>query len=230
MRLDLLSSLNAERAKRRGAVIVTDLTGGSQRLVREQEADADVLLRALRINLRGGKSGTYEHEGKKLFIEVHRPPLRIVVIGAVHVSQALAPMAKLLGYDIAIVDPRGAFATRARFPDVNVIADWPDNALPKLGLDGWTAFAALTHDPKIDNPALKLALEAGCFYVGALGSKKTHARRVEALKQMGVGDAKIADIHAPIGLNIGATSPQEIALAILSEITQSLRLGREAVT
>lgn len=230
MRLDLLSSLNVERAKRRGAVIVTDLSDGSQRLVREQEAEGDALLRALKINLRGGKSGTYEHEGKKLFVEVHRPPLRIVVIGAVHVSQALAPMAKLLGYHIAIVDPRGAFATPARFPDVNVIADWPDNALPKLGLDGWTAFAALTHDPKIDNPALKLALDAGCFYIGALGSKKTHARRVEALKQMGISDAEIAEIHAPIGLNIGATSPQEIALAILSQITQSLRMGREAVT
>lgn len=227
MRLDLLTSLNAERAKRRGAVIVTDLADGSQRLLREQEADGDATLRALNVKLRGGKSGTYEHEGKKLFVEMHQPPLRIVVIGAVHVSQALAPMAKLLGYDVTIVDPRGAFATPARFPDVKVIADWPDNALPKLGLDSWTAFAALTHDPKIDNPALKLALEAGCFYVGALGSRKTHARRVDALKQMGVSDAGIAAIHAPIGLNIGATSPQEIALAILSEITQSLRRGRE---
>jgi xanthine dehydrogenase accessory factor len=228
MRLDLLTALNAERAQRRGAVIVTDLDSGEQRLLRERETGADPLLKTLNIRLRGSKSGIHEHEGKRFFIEVHQPPLRIVVIGAVHVSQALSPMAKLLGYDFVIIDPRGAFATPARFPDVTLIADWPDKVLPTLGLDAWTAFAAITHDPKIDNPALKLALEAGCFYVGALGSKKTHARRVEAMKQLGVSEARIADIHAPIGLDIGALTPPEIALAILSEITLRLRRGEEA--
>jgi xanthine dehydrogenase accessory factor len=229
MRLDLLAALNAERAARRGAVVITELESGGQRLVRENETGSDALLKSLKVKLRGSKSGIHEHEGKRYFIEVHQPPLRIVVIGAVHVSQALSPMAKLLDYDLVIIDPRGAFATPARFPDVTLIADWPDNALPGLGLDPWTAFAAITHDPKIDNPALKLALEAGCFYVGALGSKKTHVRRMEALRQLGVSEAKIAEIHAPIGLNIGALTPPEIALAILAEITLRLRRGQEAM-
>jgi xanthine dehydrogenase accessory factor len=209
-------------------VVVTDLENGAQRLLRENETGLDALLNSLKVNLRGSKSGIFEHEGKRFFIEVHQPPLRIVVIGAVHVSQAMSPMAKLLGYDLVIIDPRGAFATPARFPDVTLIADWPDKVLPALGLDPWTAFVAVTHDPKIDNPALKLALEAGCFYVGALGSKKTHARRVEALKQLGASGTKIADIHAPIGLDIGALTPPEIALAILAEITLRLRRGQEA--
>lgn len=228
MRLDLLAALNAERAARRGAVVITELESGGQRLFCENETSTDALLRSLNVKLRGSKSGIHEHEGKRYFIEVHQPPLRIVVTGAVHVSQALSPMAKLLGYDLVIIDPRGAFATPARFPDVKLIADWPDKVLPALGLDAWTAFIAITHDPKIDNPALKLALEAGCFYVGALGSKKTHARRVEALKQLGVSETKIADIHAPIGLDIGALTPPEIALAILAEITLRLRRGQEA--
>lgn len=228
MRLDFLSALNAERAARRGVVLVTDLDSGEQRLLREGEADSDALLRALKIRLRGSKSAIHEHEGKRYFIEVHQPPLRIVVIGAVHVSQALSPMATLLGYDLIIIDPRGAFATPARFPDVRLIVDWPDTVLPTLGLDPWTAFVAITHDPKIDNPALKLALEAGCFYVGALGSRKTHARRIEAMTAMGVSDTQIASIHAPIGLDIGALTPPEIALAILAEITLRLRRGQEA--
>ncbi len=227
MRLDLLAALNAERAARRGAVIVTDLDGGLQRLLRESEVAGDAQLKSLKIKLRGSKSGVYELAGKKLFVQIHQPPLRIVVTGAVHVSQALAPMAKLPGYDIVIIDPRGSFATPARFPDVTLIAEWPDDALPKLGLDTWTAFVAVTHDPKIDNPALKAALDAGCFYVGALGSKKTHARRVDALKQLGVSEQVIERIHAPIGLDIGALTPPEIALAILAEITLRLRRGQE---
>ena len=137
-------------------------------------------------------------------------------------------MARLLGYDVTIVDPRTAFATPERFPDVSLLAEWPDEALPKLKLDHWTAFVALTHDPKIDDPALEAALAAGCFYVGALGSKKTHGRRIESLKKRGVSEESIARIHAPIGLAIGAASPAEIALAILAEITLRLRRGPEA--
>ena len=151
----------------------------------------------------------------------------MVIIGAVHVSQALAPMARLLAYDVIIVDPRTAFATPERFPDVPLLAEWPDQALLKIGLDHWTAFVALTHDPKIDEPALEAALKAGCFYVGALGSKKTHARRVEHLRARGLADETIARIHAPIGLLIGAASPAEIAVAILAEITLRLRRGPE---
>jgi xanthine dehydrogenase accessory factor len=158
---------------------------------------------------------------------VHVPPPRLVVTGAVHISQALAPIAKILGYDVVIVDPRTAFATPERFPDVTVIAEWPDKALPPLAIDGYTAFVALTHDPKIDDPGLLHALSRDCFYVGALGSRKTHARRVERLKAQGLSEAVIARIHAPIGLAIGAVSPPEIAVAIMAEITARLRLPAE---
>jgi xanthine dehydrogenase accessory factor len=155
------------------------------------------------------------------------PPPRLVAIGAVHISQALAPMAKMLGYDVTIVDPRTAFATQERFPDVTVIAEWPDVALPPLGVDHYTAFVALTHDPKVDDPALSHALARDCFYIGALGSRKTHGRRLERLKGQGITDASLARIHAPIGLDIGAVSPSEIALAIMGQITQRLRKGPE---
>jgi xanthine dehydrogenase accessory factor len=155
------------------------------------------------------------------------PPPRLVITGAVHVSQALAPIAKLLGYDVTIVDPRTAFASIERFPEVKVIAEWPDIALPPLGIDRYTAFAALTHDPKIDDPALTHALARDCFYIGALGSKKTHARRLDRLKAQGLSDAELARIHAPIGLQIGAVSPPEIALAIMGEITERLRRSPE---
>jgi len=166
-------------------------------------------------------------EDGRTFLTVHVPPPRFVVIGAVHISQALAPMAKLAGYDVVIVDPRTAFTTPERFPDVKLIAEWPDTALPPLNIDGYTAFVALTHDPKIDDPALTHALARDCFYVGALGSRKTHARRVERLKAQGIGEEAIARIHAPIGLSIGAVSPPEIAVAILGQITAQLRLPAE---
>jgi xanthine dehydrogenase accessory factor len=163
----------------------------------------------------------------RVFLTVHVPPPRLVITGAVHISQALAPLARLLGYDVTIVDPRTAFASPERFPDVKLIAQWPDEALPPLGIDRYTAFVALTHDPKIDDPALLHALSRDCFYIGALGSKKTHARRVERLKAQGIEDAAIARIHAPIGLAIGAVSPAEIAVAIMGEITATLRLDKE---
>ena len=163
----------------------------------------------------------------KVFLTVHVPPSRLVITGAVHISQALAPIAQILGYDVTIVDPRTAFASIERFPDVKVIAEWPDVALPPLGIDHYTAFVALTHDPKIDDPALTHALARGCFYIGALGSKKTHARRLERLKAQGLSDAALARIHAPIGLDIGAVSPPEIAVAIMGEITARLRQSAE---
>ena len=228
MRLDLIAALNTERAARRAAVVVTELVSGAQRLVRERDFGADALAAILQSQIRSGKSGIVEAEGGRYFLELHLPPPRMVITGAVHVSQALAPMAKMLAYDVAIVDPRTAFATPERFPDIRLLAEWPDQALPKIGLDHWTAFVALTHDPKIDEPAIEAALKAGCFYVGALGSKKTHARRVEHLRARGLGDDLIARIHAPIGVSIGAASPAEIAVAILAEITLRLRRGAEA--
>ena len=222
MRLDILKALNDERAARRAAVVVTDVASGDQRFVKKADIAADPLRETLEKAFRMGTSGMVETPQGKVFLTVHVPPPPIVAIGAVHISQALAPMAKLLGYDVVIVDPRTAFATQERFPDVQVIAEWPDTALPPLNVDGYTAFVALTHDPKIDDPALTHALARDCFYIGALGSRKTHARRVDRLKQQGISDANVARIHAPIGLDIGAVSPAEIAVAIMGQITERL--------
>ncbi|MPZ39527.1 MAG: XdhC family protein [Rhizobiales bacterium] len=227
MKLDILKALNAERNARRAAVVVTDQATGDQRLVKAADAAKDPLKDLIEKHIRSGKSGMEETPQGKVFLTVHVPAPRIVITGAVHISQALAPIAKILGYDVTIVDPRTAFATQERFPDVKVIAEWPDVALPPLGVDRYTAFIALTHDPKIDDPALTHALSRDCFYVGALGSKKTHARRVERLKGQGLSEADLGRIHAPIGLSIGAVSPAEIAVAIMGQITSSLRLTPE---
>src|SRR5277367_5483402 len=217
MRLDILRSLNAERAARRAAIVVTDVATGAQRFVAAADVAGDPLREVLEAHLRSGKSGMEETAQGRVFLTVHVPSARLVVIGAVHISQALAPIAQLLGYDVTIVDPRTAFASPERFPDVKVIAEWPDQALPPLGIDRYTAFVALTHDPKIDDPALLHALSRDCFYIGALGSRKTHARRVDRLKQQGLSDADTARIHAPIGLDIGAVSPAEIAVSIIAQ-------------
>jgi xanthine dehydrogenase accessory factor len=208
-------------------VVVTDVASGEQRLVKAADVARDPLKDLIEKHIRSGKSGMEEAPQGKVFLNVHVPAPRIVVTGAVHISQALAPIAKLLGYDVTIVDPRTAFASQERFPEVKVIAEWPDVALPPLGVDRYTAFVALTHDPKIDDPALTHALKRDCFYIGALGSKKTHARRVERLKGEGLTDADLARIHAPIGLAIGAVSPAEIAVSIMGEITARLRLSSE---
>jgi xanthine dehydrogenase accessory factor len=225
MKLDILKSLNAERAARRAAIVVTDVATGAQRFVAGADVAADPLHEVLEAHLRSGKSGMEETPQGRVFLTVHVPPPRLVITGAVHISQALAPVARLLGYDVTIVDPRTAFASPERFPDVKLIAQWPDEALPPLGIDRYTAFVALTHDPKIDDPALLHALARDCFYIGALGSKKTHARRVDRLKAQGISEAAIARIHAPIGLAIGAVSPPEIAVAIMGDVTAMLRLG-----
>jgi xanthine dehydrogenase accessory factor len=227
MRLDILHSLNTERAARGAAVVVTDIATGAQRFVAAAAVVDDPLRDVLEARLRSGKSGMEETAQGRVFLTVYVPPARLVITGAVHISQALAPLARMLGYDVTIVDPRTAFASPERFPYVEVIAAWPDVALPPLGVDRYTAFVALTHDPKIDDPALLHALGRDCFYIGALGSKKTHARRLDRLKAQGVTDAALARIHAPIGLAIGAVSPPEIAVSIMAEITASLRLAAE---
>jgi xanthine dehydrogenase accessory factor len=227
VRLDLLSALNSERAARRAVILVTDVATGAERLVKAADIGRDPLKDVLEKHLRMGKSGMAETPQGRVFLTVHVPPPRLVITGAVHISQALAPIAKLVGYDVTIVDPRTAFASIERFPDVKVIAEWPDTALPPLGIDHYTAFVALTHDPKIDDPALTHALARDCFYIGALGSKKTHARRLERLSAQGIAEGKLTRIHAPIGLPIGAVSPSEIAVAIIGEITARLRLPAE---
>jgi xanthine dehydrogenase accessory factor len=227
VKIEILKALNTERAARRAAVVVTHQESGEQRLVTQDKIAADPLRDLLEAHLRSGKSGMEETADGKVFLTVHVPPTKLIAIGAVHISQALAPIAALLGYDVTIVDPRTAFASPERFPGVKVIAEWPDTALPPLGVDRYTAFVALTHDPKVDDPALLHALERECFYIGALGSRKTHGRRLERLKEQGASDERLARIHAPIGLPIGAISPPEIAVAIMGEITSRLRLTPE---
>ena len=227
MQLGILRTLNAERAARRPVVVVTDLESGAQRLVKAADVARDALKEPIEKRIRSGRSGAEETAQGKVFLTVHVPPPRLVITGAVHISQALAPIGRLLGYDVTIVDPRTAFASIERFPDVKVIAEWPEVALPPLGIDRYTAFVALTHDPKIDDPALTHALARDCFYIGALGSRKTHGRRIERLKAQGLSDAVLARIHAPIGLEIGAVSPPEIAVAIMGEITARLRQSAE---
>ncbi len=234
MDLALLQSLNAARAAREAAILVTDAASGAVRLVVEKNGYADDPLAAeLMLRFRSGKSGTVlTPEGAPVFLTVHLPPPRLIVIGAVHISQALAPMAKIAGFDMTIVDPRTAFATPERFPHVALVAEWPEVALPRLGLDAFTGLAALTHDPRIDDYALAAALHAGCFYVGALGSRNTHAKRLERLSTLDFDNDALGRIHAPIGLAIGAQSPAEIAVSILAEVIGALRhrgvAGKEA--
>jgi xanthine dehydrogenase accessory factor len=226
MKLDILTALNAERAARRAVIVVTDVTSGDQRLVKATDIAKDPLRAALAEGLRTGKSHMAETPAGRVFLTVYVPAPQLVITGAVHISQALAPMGKMLGYDVTIVDPRTAFASPERFPDVKVIAEWPDTALPPLNVDRYTAFVALTHDPKIDDPALLHALSRDCFYIGALGSWKTHARRIERLKEQ--TNADLSRIHAPIGLDIGAVSPAEIAVAIMAQITERLHEESDA--
>jgi xanthine dehydrogenase accessory factor len=218
-----LKVLNAERRARRAAVLVTDLGDGRDRVVREGDAVAGELGVAIAKAFRTGNSGSVDAEGRSFFLNVHLPRPRFVVIGAVHISQVLAPMARIAGYPVEIIDPRTAFATSDRFPDVVLHAEWPEDVLQRQPLDSYTALAAVTHDPKIDDFALKAALDADCFYVGALGSRKTHAKRVERLLAMGASADQIARVHAPIGLDIGAASPAEIAVGILAQTIHAFR-------
>jgi xanthine dehydrogenase accessory factor len=229
MQLEALTKLNAARRSRRAAMVVTDLAGDRVQVILEGEAVSGLLGEEIAKVFRSGKAGTVEVEGRSLFLNVHLPPPRIVVIGAVHISQALARLAPVAGYDLTIIDPRTAFATEERFEGVELIADWPEDVLKDHPLDAYTALAAVTHDPKIDDFPLSEALRVGCFYVGALGSRKTHAKRVERLKEMGRTDNEIGRIAAPIGLDIGAASPAEIALATLAQIVQAFR-RRDLVT
>ncbi|CDZ33926.1 XdhC family protein [Neorhizobium galegae] len=229
MQLEVLTKLNAARRSRRAAVVVTNLANDQVQVILEGERVSGLLGEETAKAFRSGKAGTVEVEGRSLFLNVHLPPPRIVVIGAVHISQALARLAPVAGYDLTIIDPRTAFATEERFEGVELIADWPEDVLKDHPLDAYTALAAVTHDPKIDDFPLSEALRVGCFYVGALGSRKTHAKRVERLKEMGRTDNEIGRIAAPIGLDIGAASPAEIALATLAQIVQAFR-RRDLVT
>lgn len=219
----LLRKLNRERAARRAVIHLTDLGDGRDRVICEGDPVAGPLGAAVGDAFRSGRSGVVEAEERKFFLNVHLPPARIVAIGAVHISQALAQMARVAGFDITIIDPRTAFATAERFAGIDLVADWPEDVLKARPLDAYTALVAVTHDPRIDDFPLSQALSSGCFYVGALGSRKTHAKRVERLTALGHGEAQIASISAPIGLDIGAASPAEIAVAVLADIIAHLR-------
>lgn len=227
MDINLLQRLNADRAARRAAILVTEVETGAQRLVRQgDDLATDPLGEELRKRFRTGKSGMAEDaSGKALFLTVSVPPPRLVIIGAVHISQALVPMAEIAGFDVTVIDPRTAFATVDRFPEKILKAEWPQDALKETPLDSYTALVAVTHDPKIDDFPIKAALEAGCFYIGALGSRKTHGKRLDRLKEAGLDDKALARIQAPIGLDIGAASPAEIAVAVLGAAIAALRKG-----
>ncbi len=207
----MLAELVAARAQREPVAYEVNVETGHRALRRNAYAE----------RLRMDRSG-FEEDGQT-FVAVHNPPLRLIVVGAVHIAQALVPMARIAGYDPAIIDPREAFASDARFPGETILTDWPDEAVSKLGLDTRTALVLLTHDPKLDDPALQAGLAANVFYIGALGSKRTHAKRVDRMKQAGFTDDQISRIHGPIGLDIGAADPSEIAVAILAQMTAVLR-------
>ena len=218
-----LRKLNEARRDRKAAILLTDLTGGSARLIMKGDAVDDELGEAVDKAFLTGKSTALEIEGRRLFLNVHVPSPQMVIIGAVHISQALAPMAAMSGFDVRVIDPRTAFATPERFEGVDLTADWPEDALRDRPIDAFTALVAVTHDPKIDDWPLIDALKTGAFYVGALGSRKTHAKRVERLSEAGLGEDEIGRIAAPIGLDIGAQSPEEIAVAILAQVIAALR-------
>ncbi len=232
MKRHTLDELLRARSEKQPVALVCDLKTGLQSLVYPEVIQGDLgiaepMLSDVRAMLRTDRSGTLETPGgDPMFVRSFNPPLRLVLVGAVHISQALAPMAAMAGYGVTVVDPRSAFNTDARFPDVATRDDWPDEALEELAPDSRTAVVTLTHDPKIDDPALEVALRSEAFYIGCLGSKKTHGARLERMDQAGLGEAARARIHGPVGLDIGAKSPAEIAVAILAEITAA-RHGRD---
>jgi xanthine dehydrogenase accessory factor len=229
MRRELLDALLADAAAKRPVVLVTDLGSGEARLIHpdaDEGVEAD-LVAAARQAVRRDLPARLERGGAALFLRPFNPPVRVVVVGAVHLAQPLVRMVALAGYDLAVVDPRRAFATAARFEGVPLLAEWPDDAFPRLRLDRRTAVVAMTHDPKIDDPALAAALRSEAFYVGALGSKKTHAARLERLRAMGFGEADLARVHGPVGLPLGAVSPGEIAVSILAQLVGQLRRPTE---
>ena len=202
---------------------VTNLTSGKRGYVTPMDATGDLALSVetlqnARSALLHDRSKIYNSEGSEVFIQVFNPPLRCAIIGAVHISQALTPMAQIAGFDVTVIDPRGSFATENRFPNVKIKEEWPDDALRTFNPDSRTSVVTLTHDPKLDDPALEVALKTDAFYIGCLGSRRTHASRLERLSLNGFNETDFARIHAPIGLDLGATSPEEIAVTILAEM------------
>ena len=228
MKQQILKRVLADREAKRQFALVTRLETGDQSILyldgaAEGEVEIDSALRStVEDAIRDDRSGTVAGAGGDMFVEVFNPPLRLLIVGAVHIAQPLARMASVAGYDVTVIDPRGSFATDDRFPGVTLVNEWPDEAMPPLDPDRRTAVVTLTHDPKIDDPALAAVLRSDAFYIGALGSRKTHAARVERLTESGFGADEIGRIHGPVGLSLGAVSPAEIAVSILAQVTRTL--------
>jgi xanthine dehydrogenase accessory factor len=226
MKRATLDRLNADRTEMRPVALVTETASGGQWLVYADDASAglpDDVLREARAALADDRSATLELNGKSYFIQVHNPPLRLFIVGAVHITQALARIAVLAGYAVTVIDPRRAFAEPERFPGLEVSNDWPDDVLGAAAPDRRTAIVTLSHDPKIDDPALETVLKSEVFYIGSLGSNRTHGKRLARLEKKGFSAAEMARIHGPVGLDIGSKSPAEIAISIMAEITQARR-------
>ena len=229
MRRPVLNALLQAQSSRIPAVLVSDLKTGEQwlsvngRFETALPDDVPALAEAVDRAVLQDKAQTVDAEGRRFFINPYNPSKRMLIVGAVHISQALAPMAALSGFDVTVIDPRTAWATEERFPGVKLDLRWPDEAMEESPPDRGTAIVTLTHDPKIDDPALEVGLRSDAFYIGCLGSKRTHAKRVDRLKESGLTDAEIAKIHAPVGLDLGAVSPAEIAVATLAQVTLALR-------
>lgn len=234
MKTETIAALQDAHAKRRAVVLATRLSDAAETLVFADRADGVLakdaaLLAAAHRAMSIGRSETVELGGQKIFLNVYLPSARLIIVGAVHIAQSLAPMAALMDFDVTVIDPRRAFATDRRFPGVKVMQEWADEAFAQIGLDVSTAVVTLTHDPKLDDPALEYALKSDVFYIGALGSRKTHAKRQERLTEAGIADELFSRIHGPIGLNIGARSPAEIAVSILGQIIEVRARRLEAV-
>jgi len=225
MRKSVLDQLLRDRDAKRPVALVTNLQSGEGRLVYpDAPAEDDLALQSFSA-LREDKARLIETPEGAFFINVYNPPLRMLITGAVHIAQPLAAMAALAGFDITIIDPRRAFATSERFPGVALLSEWPDAGIAGLAPDSRTAIITLTHDPKLDDAALESALQSDCFYIGCLGSRKTHAARLQRLKMAGFDEAALARLHGPAGLAIGAKSPAEIAISILAQVIGKLRGG-----
>src|SRR5216683_5962083 len=233
MKGGILDRVVAAERDHRSVALATDLATGRQLLFEGEHAEGDLALDdaaldRVRQAWRTGRNRSIETAAGPVFVEVLTPPHRCFIIGAVHIAQPLARMLTMADYAVTVIDPRGAFATEARFPGVELTQEWPDEALERLTPDRRSAVVTLTHDPKLDDPALAVALRADCFYVGALGSRRTHAARCSRLTELGFGEADLARIHGPIGLAIGAVSPAEVAISIVAQLTQILRRGERA--
>jgi xanthine dehydrogenase accessory factor len=225
MKLETLKAVQAARDSRKAVVLAKRIADGEEALVYADRVDgalaqADVVA-AARAALASGRSETVDTSAGKVFLHAFVPPPRMIVVGAVHIAQALVPMAAMTGYDVIVVDPRRAFAADYRFPNVTVLQEWPDEAMERLKPDVSTAVVTLTHDPKLDDPALQVALTSEAFYVGSLGSRRTHEKRKARLLEAGITEAQFERIHGPVGLDIGARSPAEIAISILAEIIRA---------